>query len=69
MALRQYVGVTADPADTVTVHPTGTLDLADLYEDGDGSTPLGNPFTSDLSTGDYSFWAEDVPYDIWDTTS
>jgi len=67
MAIIQYQGVTAQPADTLTVYLTGTLNKATLYEDAIG-TALGNPFTSDITTGDYEFFAEDVIYDIVDTT-
>lgn len=68
MAITRHTGVTSTPAATVTVYLAGTLNLADLFGDT-LSTLLGNPFTSDLVTGAYQFWAEDVAYDIVDSSA
>lgn len=69
MALTHFTGLASGAGDTITVRKHNTLDLGVLYEDGDGATPLGNPLTSDLLTGAYSFWADDAfTYDIDDTT-
>jgi hypothetical protein len=66
MALQRYTGTAAQPADTITVYFTGTLNLAVLYEDEEG-TLLGNPFTADLTTAEYQFWADAASYQIVDT--
>jgi hypothetical protein len=50
------------PGCTVTVYLTGTLTLATLYNaDGSGK---GNPFTADLTTGLWSYYADDGRYDV-----
>jgi hypothetical protein len=67
MALAHYTGTTARPADTVNVYAHATLNAAVLYEDEIG-TLLGNPFTSDVVTGEYEFYTENVPLDIVDST-
>ena len=69
MGLTQYTGVSARPGDTITVYLAGTLNLAALYEDADGLTLLGNSFTSDLCSGEWSFFAVAVPYDVVDRTT
>lgn len=59
-----YQGVTTAAA-TVSVYTAATLDKVALFEDEEGLTPLGNPFTADLTTGAYTFWtAEGQQLDI-----
>lgn len=49
---------------TVTVYETGTLNLANLFSDNAGVTPLANPFTADAVTGIFAFYAADGHYDV-----
>jgi hypothetical protein len=67
MALTRFTGTTPLPGETVTVTITDQLDTVDLYED-DAGTFLGNPFTSDVVTGEYQFWADGVLTDVVDAT-
>lgn len=64
MAIVRYAGTMEVPGVAVTVTLSGTPTLATLYADG-LLTPLGNPFTADLVTGEYAFYADDGDaYDI-----
>lgn len=58
--LVNYNGFASRGAATVRVLIHGTLDLADLYADQNGDTVLGNPFTADVVTGAFTFWADDA---------
>lgn len=44
------------PSCTVTVYITGTTTLATIYADRPG-TPLSNPFTANVTTGQWIFWS------------
>lgn len=51
------------PGCTVQVNQTGTATPATIYSDPSG-TPLANPFTADMSTGFFEFYADNGTYDL-----
>lgn len=55
--LVNFNGISPTPGATVTVRLAGSATPVPIYADAD-LTPLGNPFTADLLTGLYSFWAD-----------
>jgi hypothetical protein len=51
------------PGCTVTVYQTGTIVLATIYSDN-LNTPLSNPFTANLTTGQWFWYAANGRYDV-----
>lgn len=43
------------PGSEISVYTSGTSSLADIFSDS-GVTPKVNPFASDITTGDWSFY-------------
>jgi hypothetical protein len=59
-----YSGAAPNAGATMTVLLSGTPTPATIYAD-DLLTPLANPFTADLLTGAYLFYADDaLAYDV-----
>ncbi len=48
---------------TVTVYSAGSTVLATIYSDN-GTTPKGNPLSTDILTGRYNFYAANGAYDL-----
>lgn len=67
MAVHAYSGSAPVAGSLITVNLAGTQVLATIYADPI-LTPLANPFTSDLLTGAYLFYAEVASYDVVVTT-
>lgn len=59
MAIVRFTGSTVVGAGEVTVYLSGTLTPATVYSDA-LLTPLGNPFTADVLTGAFVFYADDA---------
>lgn len=51
------------PGCTVTVFDAGTVDIASIFSDNVG-TGKANPFTADLTTGFWFFYADNSRYDV-----
>lgn len=51
-------GLALAPGATIEVRREDTNAIATIYSDEAGTTPKANPFTSDLTTGAFSFYAE-----------
>ncbi len=58
-----YSGAAPVAGATISVFLAGTQTYATIYADT-LNTPLANPFTADVLTGLYLFYAAQVPYDI-----